>query len=76
MAESAGRSAVSASGAAAAVSITLTAQTEGFSITGGAFDVTLDPLIRLWGFGPAGRRPGSRHPADRPITLTGQNFNI
>lgn len=25
-------------------------------LTGGAFDVTLDPLIRLWGFGPAGRR--------------------
>ncbi len=25
-------------------------------LTAGAFDVTLDPLIRLWGFGPAGRR--------------------
>ena len=24
--------------------------------TGGAFDVTVDPLVRLWGFGPAGRR--------------------
>ena len=25
-------------------------------LTGGAFDATIDPLIRLWGFGPAGRR--------------------
>lgn len=25
-------------------------------LTDGAFDVTIDPLIRLWGFGPAGRR--------------------
>ena len=25
-------------------------------LSGGAFDVTLEPLIRLWGFGPAGRR--------------------
>ena len=25
-------------------------------LTGGAFDVTIDPLIRLWGFGPEGRR--------------------
>ncbi len=25
-------------------------------LTGGAFDVTIDPLIRLWGFGPDGRR--------------------
>ncbi len=24
-------------------------------ITGGAFDVTVDPVVRLWGFGPAGR---------------------
>jgi FAD:protein FMN transferase len=24
-------------------------------ITGGAFDVTVDPLVRLWGFGPQGR---------------------
>jgi FAD:protein FMN transferase len=26
------------------------------ALTGGAFDVTVDPLVRLWGFGPAGRR--------------------
>lgn len=26
-------------------------------LTGGAFDVTVDPLVRLWGFGPAGRGP-------------------
>ena len=25
-------------------------------LTDGAFDVTIDPLVRLWGFGPAGRR--------------------
>lgn len=24
-------------------------------LTGGAFDVTVDPLVRLWGFGPKGR---------------------
>jgi thiamine biosynthesis lipoprotein len=24
-------------------------------LTGGAFDVTIDPLVRLWGFGPPGR---------------------
>ena len=26
------------------------------ALTEGAFDVTVDPLVRLWGFGPAGRR--------------------
>lgn len=25
-------------------------------VTAGAFDVTVDPLVRLWGFGPAGRQ--------------------
>jgi len=27
-------------------------------LTGGAFDVTVDPIVRLWGFGPHGR-PGT-----------------
>jgi FAD:protein FMN transferase len=27
-------------------------------LTDGAFDITVEPLVRLWGFGPAGRRGG------------------
>jgi thiamine biosynthesis lipoprotein len=34
-------------------------------LTGGAFDVTVGPLVRLWGFGPQ-RRPGTL-PADADI---------
>lgn len=35
------------------------------ALTGGAFDVTLAPLVRLWGFGPA--RPRERPPGDAEI---------
>lgn len=28
------------------------------ALTGGAFDVTIDPLVRLWGFGPQRRKGG------------------
>ncbi|HUR59074.1 MAG TPA: FAD:protein FMN transferase [Opitutaceae bacterium] len=35
------------------------------ALTGGAFDVTVGPLVRLWGFGPQ-RRPGTL-PADGDI---------
>ena len=34
-------------------------------LTGGAFDVTVDPLVRLWGFGP--RRATGETPADEAI---------
>ena len=35
-------------------------------VTEGAYDATVGPLVRLWGFGPEG--PGSRWPADGEIT--------
>jgi FAD:protein FMN transferase len=34
-------------------------------LTGGAFDVTVDPLVRLWGFGP--RRATGETPTDKAI---------
>ncbi len=34
------------------------------ALTEGAFDVTVDPLVRLWGFGPAGRRNALPTPAE------------
>ena len=34
-------------------------------LTGGAFDVTVDPLVRLWGFGP--RRATGETPTDEAI---------
>lgn len=36
-----------------------------FEISGGAFDVTVGPLVNLWGFGPDG--PGDGIPASRAI---------
>lgn len=35
-------------------------------LTGGAFDITLAPLVQLWGFGPAD--PLTRPPADEQVT--------
>lgn len=34
-------------------------------LSGGAFDITVGPLVDLWGFGPGGRRPAP--PSDREI---------
>ena len=34
-------------------------------LTDGAFDITVGPLVNLWGFGPDDSREGNRHPLRR-----------
>lgn len=40
-----------------------------YELTGGAFDVTVGPLVRLWGFG-AGARPREGPPSEEAIEAT------
>jgi thiamine biosynthesis lipoprotein len=45
-------------------------------LTGGAFDVTIAPLVDAWGFGPPGRPtdPPDQEVIDRLLALTGWEF--
>ena len=35
-----------------------------FEMSGGAWDATIDPLVRVWGFGPGTKKPGIPEPAE------------
>lgn len=44
--------------------------------TGGAFDITVGPLVNAWGFGPPGRptKPPAEHEIERLLALTGSEL--
>lgn len=47
---------------------------EVYQLSGGAFDVTVGPVVNLWGFGPAGPRDGVPSPEQIAVALGAVGF--